>query len=159
VILKTVNRAIRGLSMDLNYTEEEQAFRDKFAAFIRGNLRDISEKVLHHKRLVKDDWVRWQKILYKKGWVAPNWPKEYGGCAWTPIQQHIFEDECGYAGAPRVMPFGLVMVAPVIQHFGSKWQKEYFCRASCLRMTGGRRATPSRVRAPTWLRSSARRNL
>jgi len=82
--------------------------------------------VLHHKRLVKEDWVRWQKILYKQGWVAPNWPKEYGGCAWSPIQQHIFEDECGYAGAPRVMPFGLVMVAPVIQNFGSKWQKEYY---------------------------------
>ena len=113
--------------MDLNYTKEEQAFRDEVRTFISGNLpKDISEKVLHHKRLVKDDWARWQKILYKQGWVAPNWPKEYGGCAWTPIQQHIFEDECGYAGAPRVMPFGLVMVAPVIQNFGSQWQKEYF---------------------------------
>src|SRR5512135_1019173 len=113
--------------MDLNYTKEEQAFRDEVRSFVRDNLpKDIADKVLHHKRLVKDDWVRWQKILYKKGWVAPNWPKEYGGCAWTPIQQHIFDEECGYAGAPRVMPFGLVMVAPVIQHFGSKWQKEYY---------------------------------
>ena len=97
--------------MDLNYTKEEQAFREEVHSFVRDNLpKDIAGKVLHHKRLVKDDWVRWQKILYKKGWVAPNWPKEYGGCAWTPIQQHIFDEECGYAGAPRVMPFGLVMV-------------------------------------------------
>ena len=113
--------------MDLNYTKEEQAFREEVHSFVRDNLpKDIADKVLHHKRLVKDDWVRWQKILYKQGWVAPNWPKEFGGCAWTPIQQHIFDEECGYAGAPRVMPFGLVMVAPVIQHFGSKWQKEYY---------------------------------
>ena len=77
--------------MDLNYTKEEQAFREEVRRFVRANLpKDISEKVLYHKRLVKDDWVRWQKILYKQGWVAPNWPKQYGGCAWTPIQQHIF---------------------------------------------------------------------
>jgi alkylation response protein AidB-like acyl-CoA dehydrogenase len=113
--------------MDLNYTREEQAFRDEVRGFVRDNLpKDIAEKCLHHKRLVKDDWVRWQKILYKKGWVAPNWPKQYGGCAWTPIQQHIFDEECGYAGAPRIIPFGLVMVAPVIQNFGSQWQKDYY---------------------------------
>ncbi|MFH1602907.1 MAG: acyl-CoA dehydrogenase family protein [Pseudomonadota bacterium] len=113
--------------MDLNYTKEEQAFREDVRAFVRDNLpKDISRKVLHHQRLVKEDWVRWQKILYEKGWIAPNWPKEHGGCAWTPIQRHIFEDECGLAGAPRIVPFGLVMVAPVIISFGSAWQKEYY---------------------------------
>ena len=113
--------------MDLNYTREEQAFRQEVHDFVRDNLPgDISHKVVHHQRLVKDDWVRWQKILYKKGWIAPNWPKEHGGCAWTPIQQHIFEDECGAAGAPRIIPFGLVMVAPVIMNFGSQWQKEHY---------------------------------
>ena len=70
--------------MDLNYTREEQAFREEARSFVRDNLpKDIADKVLHHKRLVKDDWVRWQKILYNKGWVAPNSPKEYGGCAWA----------------------------------------------------------------------------
>ena len=82
--------------------------------------------MLHHRRLVKDDWVRWQKILYKKGWLAGHWPREYGGCAWTPVQPHIFDEECGDAGAPRLMPFGLVMVAPVIMDFGSPWQKEHY---------------------------------
>jgi len=113
--------------MDLNYTREEQAFRAEVRGFLRDHLpKDIADKLFHHKRVAKDDWVRWQKILYQKGWVAPNWPKEYGGCEWTPIQQHIFEDECGHAGAPRVVPFGLVMVGPVIQNFGSKWQKEHY---------------------------------
>ena len=52
--------------MDLNYTKEEQAFREEVHSFVHGNLpKDIADKVLHHKRLVKDYWVRWQKILYK----------------------------------------------------------------------------------------------
>ena len=54
--------------MDLNYTPEEQAFREEVRAFVRANLpRDIAKKVLHHRRLAGDDFVRWQKILYKQG--------------------------------------------------------------------------------------------
>ena len=113
--------------MDLDYTPEEQAFRGEVRAFVRANLpQDIAEKVLHHRRLVKDDFVRWQKILYKKGWLAGHWPREYGGLEWTPVQTHIFDEECAAAGGPRLIPFGLNMVAPVIMAFGTPWQKEHY---------------------------------
>jgi hypothetical protein len=113
--------------MDLDYTPEEQAFREEVRAFVRANLpQDIAEKVLHHRRLVKDDYVRWQKILYKKGWIAGHWPREHGGQGWTPVQTHIFDEECAAAGSPRLIPFGLNMVAPVIMAFGSRWQKEHY---------------------------------
>ena len=113
--------------MDLNYTPEEQAFREEVRAFVRANLpRDIAEKVLHHRRLVKDDFARWQKILYKQGWIAGHWPREYGGQGWTPVQTHIFDEECAAAGAPRLIPFGLNMVAPVIMAFGTPRQKEHY---------------------------------
>ena len=113
--------------MDLAYSPEEIAFRDEVRAFVRGHLpADIASKVLEHRRLHKDDWVRWQTILYKKGWLAGHWPKQYGGCAWSPIQLHIFDEETAAAGAPRLIPFGLNMVAPVIMQFGSPWQKEYY---------------------------------
>ena len=113
--------------MDLNYSAEELSFRDEVRGFVRDHLpRDISRKVLEHRRLHKDDMVRWQDILAQKGWLAGHWPKEFGGCGWTPIQIHIFDEETAAQGAPRLVPFGLSMVAPVIMAFGSPWQKEHY---------------------------------
>jgi alkylation response protein AidB-like acyl-CoA dehydrogenase len=113
--------------MDLQYTPEEQAFRAEVRAFVRAKLpRDIAAKVLGHRRVVKEDYVRWQKILHDKGWIAANWPVEYGGTGWSAVQQHIFDEECAAAGAPRLIPFGLNMVAPVIMQFGSAWQKSHY---------------------------------
>ncbi|CAN7428311.1 acyl-CoA dehydrogenase family protein [Massilia sp. LjRoot122] len=113
--------------MDLHYTDEDLAFRDQVRAFLDSHLpKDLQAKVLKHLRLSKDDFVRWHRILAEQGWVAPGWPAEFGGPGWTPVQRHIFEEECARAGTPRVMPFGIDMVAPVIMAFGSQQQKDYF---------------------------------
>jgi alkylation response protein AidB-like acyl-CoA dehydrogenase len=113
--------------MDLNYTAEELSFRDQVRAFVRDHLpQDIARKVLEHRRLHKEDIVRWQDILAGKGWLAGHWPTEHGGCGWTPVQVHIFDEETAALGAPRLVPFGLNMVAPVIMAFGSPWQKEHY---------------------------------
>jgi alkylation response protein AidB-like acyl-CoA dehydrogenase len=113
--------------MDLNYTDEELAFRDEVRAFVRDKLPpQISRKVIEHKRLAKDDYVTWQKALYAQGWIAPGWPKAFGGTGWNPVQRHLFEEECAAAGAPRVIAFGVDMVGPVIIAFGHPWQKERY---------------------------------
>ena len=113
--------------MDINYTTEERAFRDEVRTFLNEKLpKDISSKVKEHKRLGKEDTIRWQKILNEQGWLALHWPKEYGGTGWSPIQKHIFEEECAEAGAPTVLPFGVNMVAPVIIKFGTQEQKDYY---------------------------------
>ena len=113
--------------MDLHYSDEDLAFRDQVRAFLDSHLpEDLRAKVLGHLRLSKDDFVRWHRILAKQGWVAPGWPVEFGGPGWTPVQRHIFEEECARAGTPRVMPFGIDMVAPVIMAFGSQDQKDHF---------------------------------
>ncbi|MCD2516484.1 acyl-CoA dehydrogenase family protein [Massilia sp. G4R7] len=113
--------------MDLRYSSADLAFRDQVRAFLDSHLpQDLRAKVLGHLRLSKDDFVRWHRILAQQGWVAPGWPAEFGGPGWTPVQRHIFEEECARAGTPRVMPFGIDMVAPVIMAFGSQEQKEYF---------------------------------
>jgi alkylation response protein AidB-like acyl-CoA dehydrogenase len=110
--------------MNLDLSPELRAFRDEVRAFVRAELpADIRDKVHRGLHLGKDDFLRWQKILYKKGWVAPGWPKEHGGTGWSPMQRYIFDDEIGKCGAPRVVPFGLVMVAPVIMKFGTEAQK------------------------------------
>jgi alkylation response protein AidB-like acyl-CoA dehydrogenase len=113
--------------MDLNFTKEEQAFRTRVRQFINSSLPpDIRNKVLNGKRLVKDDFLRWHKILYGQGWIAPGWPVEFGGAGWDAVQQHIFDEECGDAGAPMIPPFGLRMVGPVIMDFGNPAQQKYF---------------------------------
>jgi alkylation response protein AidB-like acyl-CoA dehydrogenase len=113
--------------MDLEFTKEELAFREEVKAFVAEKLpADIREKVDAGEPLPKADWVRWQKILFEKGWIAPNWPVEHGGTGWTVTQKYIFDLELGVAGAPSVMPFGLKMVAPVIYTFGTEEQKKRF---------------------------------
>jgi len=113
--------------MDLTYTGDDLAFRDQVRAFLEAELpADLRHKVANHLRLHKDDYVRWHRILARQGWAAPGWPREYGGPGWTPVQRHIFEEECARAGTPPVLPFGVNMVAPVIMAFGSEEQKAYY---------------------------------
>lgn len=68
----------------------------------------------------------WQRKLYERGWVAPNWPKEYGGPGWDAKQRHIFEMECAAAGTPAFAVQGLVLVGPALMRYGSQAQKDYF---------------------------------
>ncbi len=113
--------------MDLNYSSEDLAFRDHVRAFLDANLpADLQHKVRNHLRMSKDDSVRWHKILNQQGWVAPGWPVEFGGPGWTPVQRHLFDEECARAGTPQIMPFGVNMVAPVIMAFGNEAQKAYY---------------------------------
>jgi len=113
--------------MDLNYSPEETAFRDDVRAWIGANLpTELRDKVLNYRELAKDDLLRWHKILAKKGWIAPHWPKEWGGTDWTVVQRYIFEEECGAAGCPPIVPFGVRMCAPVLLRFGTDAQKQRF---------------------------------
>ena len=113
--------------MDLDYSPDERAFREQVRAFVGANLPPaLSAKVHGGKRLTRDDYLSWHRILARQGWVAPGWPKEHGGPGWTAVQQQIFDDECAAAGAPRILPFGVRMVAPVIMRFGNAAQKAHF---------------------------------
>ncbi len=113
--------------MDLNYAPEDLAFRDKVRAWLAQNLpADLSRKVLNHRRLQRDDYLRWHRIVHRQGWVAPNWPVEHGGTGWSRVQQHLWEEECARAGTPPILPFGVNMVAPVIIAFGSDAQKRHY---------------------------------
>jgi len=113
--------------MDLNFTADELAFRDEVRSFLKEQLpADISDRVRTGRALGADDYVRWQKILDRRGWGAPSWPKPFGGPGWGPVQLHIYDEEAAAAGAPRTIPFGLKMVAPVIMAFGSPEQQQRF---------------------------------
>jgi alkylation response protein AidB-like acyl-CoA dehydrogenase len=113
--------------MNVNYTAEELAFRDEVRAFLSAELpTDIAQKVKLGKHLSKEDHQRWQKILSARGWYAPGWPVEMGGTTWGAVEKHIFDEECAAYGAPRSIPFGVNMVAPVIIKFGTEAQKAQY---------------------------------
>ena len=113
--------------MDLNFTPAELAFRDEVRQFLAEHLpEDIARRVQAGLPVHAEDYTRWQKILYQHGWGAPGWPEQFGGRGWGPVQIHIYDEEAAEAGAPRTLPFGLKMVAPVIMAFGSPAQQQRF---------------------------------
>ncbi|MEE8246750.1 MAG: acyl-CoA dehydrogenase family protein, partial [Alphaproteobacteria bacterium] len=113
--------------MDLTLSPADSEFRDRIRAFIRDHLpHDIKEKIDRGLKLEKDDYLRWQRLLHGRGWMAPGWPPEHGGAGWTPTQKYLFDDELGRGSAPRIIPFGVNMVGPVIIAFGSQAQKARF---------------------------------
>ncbi len=113
--------------MDLNFSPEEEAFREEVRTFLEQNLtRRLSHKVRSGKRLTKSDMEEWHAILHRKGWLASHWPAEWGGPGWSVGQRFIFEVETALAGAPRVVPFGVSMLGPVLIKYGSEEQKKHW---------------------------------
>ncbi len=113
--------------MNLNFTPEEEAFREEVRAFLRDKLPTrISEKVRTHKRLNKEDMEEWHAILNARGWYASHWPVEYGGTGWSVAQEHIFDVECFLANAPMIVPFGVSMLGPVLIKYGSDAQRAHW---------------------------------
>jgi len=113
--------------MDFNFTEQETNFRNEIKNWLSNNLpKNISEKVRKYQRLYKEDYEIFMKKLNDKGWLALNWPVEHGGTGWNSVQKHIFEEEIVKANAPRIVPFGLNMLGPVLIEYGSEKQKKYY---------------------------------
>ncbi|MCK0168520.1 acyl-CoA dehydrogenase family protein [Jannaschia sp. S6380] len=113
--------------MNLDYTDDQKAFRDEVRRFLKDNLPErLTERGRAGRALAKADHEEWHAILNAKGWLAGNWPKQFGGAGWNAVQRHIFEDETTKVGAPRIVPFGIAMLGPVLQKFGSKAQQDHY---------------------------------
>ena len=113
--------------MDFNFSDQDQAFRQGVRDFMRrsmpGDIREIAER---GQRFDKKHYVHWHKILFERGWAAPNWPVEHGGPGWTPTQKYIFQEELGLSSAPVPPPFGVGMVGPVLITFSSAEQQRTY---------------------------------
>jgi alkylation response protein AidB-like acyl-CoA dehydrogenase len=113
--------------VNITFSPEELAFRDKVRTFLSANwTEDLATRVRAGNKEFKAAQIEWQNKLNDKGWLAPGWPVEQGGVDWSVTENFIFETERSLAGAPDVVPFGLKMVAPVICGFGNDEQKKRF---------------------------------
>jgi len=111
--------------MDLNFTPEEDAFRESVRAFLREAVPDtVRAKILAGLPPEPAELMAWQATLHRRGWGAPGWPERFGGTGWGPVQRFIFEEECATYGAPPQLAFGVKMVAPVIMAFGTPEQQQ-----------------------------------
>ena len=113
--------------MDLDFSPDENAFRTDVRRFVKERLpAHVRDKVMNGVHLNRDEHVLWQRTLHQRGWGGPSWPAEFGGPGWSATEQYIFEEECAAAGAPRPIPFGLKMIAPVLMTFGTQQQQQRF---------------------------------
>ncbi|MDG4666321.1 acyl-CoA dehydrogenase family protein [Mycobacterium sp. 236(2023)] len=113
--------------MQLALTPEEAEFRDELRDFYRTKIpADIRERTRTGSEANRDDIVTANKILNDHGLMVPNWPVEWGGKDWTPVQQQIWLDEMQLASVPEPLTFNANMVGPVIAEFGSQEIKERF---------------------------------
>ena len=113
--------------MNLDFSAEDIAFRDEVRRFVEDNYpAELRAKQERGEPLGREDYQSWYRILGRRGWSAPAWPKEHGGPGWTVAQKFIFAEELGRAGTVRILPFGVNMVGPVIQAFGTPAQQARF---------------------------------
>ncbi|MGE0796959.1 MAG: acyl-CoA dehydrogenase family protein [Lautropia sp.] len=113
--------------MIVEYSSEEQAFREEVRAWLAANVpEDLKARVLSYGEFSKQELARWHRILAGKGWIAPSWPLEWGGCGWGPMQRYIYEEESAFAAAPPVLNFGIGMCGPVLLQYGTEAQKRRF---------------------------------
>ena len=115
--------------MELNYSKEELAFRDEVRQLLRDEL--TPEIIAGNKSTTtalgnNDAAMAWQAILNRRGWAGVAWPKEFAGTGWSSNQRYIFNSECERAGAPKLIPLGLRMLAPVLFKYGTKEQQDYY---------------------------------
>ncbi len=110
--------------MNMELAAEDQALRDELRAFLEASITPAlryRHDTIERQSRDAAGWI--QNILHAQGWSVPNWPVEYGGPGWTPIQQTLFHAECARIGAPLPSQFGPIMIGPVIYSFGTDAQK------------------------------------
>ena len=113
--------------MDLTFTPQEEAFRAEVRRFLAEDVpARLKDKGDAGQRFTKADFEEWHALLNQKGWLASGWPVEHGGTGWNPVEKFIFDNECALAHTPRIQPFGLAMVAPVIIKYGNEAQKRHW---------------------------------
>lgn len=115
--------------MDLTWSPTDIAFRDEVRAFLQEKLTpelQRSGRLMTSVYSDHDASLEWQRILHERGWAAPSWPLEHGGCDWSLTQHYVFSKESTLAGAPSLSPMGIRMVAHAIVAYGTPAQKDYF---------------------------------
>lgn len=115
--------------VEFEMSAEDRAFRDTVRTFLGEHLPEALRAGSRATPTVfaEPEISRvWQAILHEKGWLAYNWPREFGGTGWSPMQKYLFEKECALADAPGLPVLGLKLLAPVLFAYGTPAQQSFY---------------------------------
>ncbi len=114
---------------ELDFAPDHREFRDGIREFLATHLTQrLRDGALATPTVFAEPEIgrEWQQILYEKGWLAYNWPVEFGGTGWSPVERYIFEKECALANAPGLPVLGLKLLASVLCAYGSPAQQSTY---------------------------------
>jgi alkylation response protein AidB-like acyl-CoA dehydrogenase len=108
--------------MDFRDTPEEATFRQEVRDFIaseapKGEGRNADPFA------ARSGYREWTKKLASRKWIAPAWPKEYGGAGMSVMEQFIFNSELAESRAPRVGGIATGFAGPTLIYHGTEEQK------------------------------------
>ena len=127
--------------MDWGDSAEQASFRTQVREFVGARLPDFYRDAHANRSGLDGGWQAnrasddaeesgaardWAKALAEHGWVAPNWPEEYGGAGLSVWEQFIFKQEMAEAGAPAVGGQGVTQIGPTVIVHGNDQQKEKY---------------------------------
>ena len=115
--------------MHITFSAEHEAFRNEVREFLQSHLTEDLKDAQRNCPGIFLDYehnIRWHRILFEKGWVAPSWPREYGGTGWDLARRYIYTTECTLAGTPSTAPMGLGMCGPMLIGHGTAEQKAFY---------------------------------
>ncbi len=128
--------------MDWNDTPEQAAFRTEVVQLIEQKLPERYQRIAkeqggaEHRQwefdrksedpVARDAANGWTAALAERGWVAPQWPKEYGGGGLSPMEQFILKQEIAQAAAPVVGGSGVSLLGPTLIVHGTDEQKQKY---------------------------------
>jgi alkylation response protein AidB-like acyl-CoA dehydrogenase len=119
--------------MDFNYSSEDEAFRQELRTWLEANKGFAPGSVNMMAEESDDDWggrVKWHKKLNEGGWVAVNWPREFGGRGASVLQRLIFREEMNRLNlAEPFIGMGISLLGPTLMHWGSDEQKKRYLPA------------------------------
>src|SRR5262249_36954167 len=113
-------------AMEFRDTPEEAAFRAQVRTLVREHFPKGGDPDadFYESEEGRAKTAGWRKVLSERGWIAPHWPKEYGGAGMTPGEQFIFNEELAEGRAPSVGGSGVQMLGPVLIMYGTEEQKK-----------------------------------
>jgi alkylation response protein AidB-like acyl-CoA dehydrogenase len=112
--------------MQLDWNDLSDAeFRTAFRAWVEANC-PADLRYMRKQRPLFDEVAVWYHALAAKGWLAPTWPKQYGGMGLSPAKHMIYVEEWGRLGCPRIPDHGIGLVGPLLIQYGTEVQKAHY---------------------------------
>jgi len=108
--------------LDFRDTTEQATWREEVRTFLETEKPKIDPELNPMEAMRRGGafMKEWREKLSKKGWVAPAWPKEYGGASLSVMEQFIMNEEFAEAPAMNVGGMGTFDDRPDHHH---PWQR------------------------------------